>query len=137
MFDSYKNKCDILCLEVDGSDLLIQNNCDMSGSSQKFEIVESGTNFKIKTPGSTTKCLTHDTNQAEVLSVDCLDGSLDQEWNKIFTSSGDYQILNVGTGNCFNIPNGYSTPGLALILYSCGSTGNEQQNEVFQIIESN
>jgi hypothetical protein len=125
-----------LCLEMDGTGRLVQNVCATTGSSQQFQIIEDTASFKMMQPNSVDQCLTYVSGQAEVSTSTCLDGSMEQSWVRIASASGDYQIKNSASGQCLNIPNGYSTPNLQLILYSCSSSGNEQPNEIFQIIES-
>jgi hypothetical protein len=75
-------------------------------------------------------------NDAKIVQMSATEGG-EQQWEAIPFTAGAYQLKNVKSGKCLDVPTGSTATGTQLVQYSCHPDGNtDQVNQRFYLIPS-
>ncbi|WP_432921355.1 ThuA domain-containing protein [Microbispora sp. CA-135349] len=75
-------------------------------------------------------------DDAKIVQMSATEGS-EQQWEAIPFTAGAYQLKNVKSGKCLDVPTGSTATGTQLVQYSCHPDGHKDQvNQRFYLIPS-
>ncbi|MEV7808718.1 ThuA domain-containing protein [Microbispora sp. NPDC088329] len=75
-------------------------------------------------------------DDAKIVQMSATEGS-EQQWEAIPFTAGAYQLKNVKSGKCLDVPAGSTATGTQLVQYSCHPDGHKDQvNQRFYLIPS-
>ena len=111
----------------------VQQYSSWETAGQKFNVLASGSNWKIAMSGNTAKCVGprgNGTVNSTVMEIQDCNGTTAQAWTVTADEkmSGSFQFKNVASGRCLDV-SGASTSNTALMqLYDCKSyyTANQR-----------
>ncbi|RGA00378.1 hypothetical protein DI270_035140 [Microbispora triticiradicis] len=75
-------------------------------------------------------------DDAKIVQMGATQGS-EQQWEAVPFTAGAYQLKNVKSGKCLDVPSGSTATGTQLVQYSCHPDGHKDQiNQRFYLIQS-
>ena len=113
---------------------IVQQWGSWNGDPQKFNILQSGSSWKITMKANNAKCLdlagggSSLGNGTKIVIWDC-DGSSSQAWNVTpDASTGAFVFQNVQSGRCLDQNAWSQTAGLQMQVWDCSGSGNQKFN---------
>jgi hypothetical protein len=109
---------------------VVQQYTTWDGDPQKFNILASGSNWKIAMKANNMKCIGPagaGTANGTMIEVQDCNGSYAQAWTVTpDVQTGAFFFKNVASGRCLDVPSGVTADGARLDLFNCSTATNQK-----------
>ena len=108
----------------------VQQYASWDGDPQKFNILSSGSNWKIAMTANNNKCLnpigSSTANGTQIEIRDC-DGSSAQAWSVTAdANTGAFTFKNVKSGRCLDVTGKSQSDGARMEIWDCSGGSNQK-----------
>jgi ricin-type beta-trefoil lectin protein/GLTT repeat-containing protein len=108
----------------------VQQYASWEGDPQKFNILASGSNWKITMKANNAKCVgpvSNGTGNGTMMEIQDCNGGSGQAWSVTANASnGAFTFKNVASGRCLDVTGKSTADGARMEIYDCNGQTNQQ-----------